>query len=501
MKFRHLSLIIAFLLICFSSGSFSADDPVFHHRSASYGGQVADSPVRSDMAEGEAEIDFAPLFQKGKDIYGNARWRALGPLFESRRTEKGDKMVALRPFYSYIFDSAENLYRRQVLYPVWMEKGIDAGRDVHFALLFSYHDFDVNDPDSKYRLWLVPIYFQGRDIEGVPYLAIFPLAGSIREFLVFDEVRFAFFPFTFFTRVNDVKTTSVLWPIMSRTTGGGNDRLNVFPLFGYSKLREEIVKRYILWPIWTYAHYERPESPGYGYVVFPFYGRVNLENQQSVMFVPPLFRFAHGGDSTMVHSPWPFIQYRSGSSNKLYFWPLWGHSGRDTSTYSFFLWPLGSRYGHKAPFYEHTRFMFVPFMYSTSTRGSFDKPGRKMDEPLKTLKVWPLFSYVRDTDKSRFAMLSLFPYRDYDAIERNYGALWTIYTHSSYKGETEDELFWGLIRLRQSKKENRFSLFPLISVGREKESGEFNWSFLKGLIAREKTGAKRSFRLLYFIKF
>ena len=28
-------------------------------------------------------------------------------------------------------------------------------------------------------------------------------------------------------------------------------------------------------------------------------------------------------------------------------------------------------------------------------------------------------------------MLSLFPYRDYDAIERNYGALWTIFTYSA----------------------------------------------------------------------
>ena len=124
-----------------------------------------------------------------------------------------------------------------------------------------------------------------------------------------------------------------------------------------------------------------------------------------------------------------------------------------------------------------------------------------MDQPRKTLKIWPLFSYARDTDAKRFSMLSLFPYRDYDAIERNYGALWTIYTHSSFKDRREDELLWGLVRLRQSEKGEKFSLFPLISVEREKESGEFNWSLLKGLIAREKTGTKRQFRLLYFIRF
>ena len=459
------------------------------------------SAIFGDFSSAADEIDFAPIFEKGEDIYGNARWRAMGPLFESRQTANGDSLQALRPFYSYIFDSAENIYRRQVLYPLWMAKGNDTERDWHFALLFSYHDFDIKDPYSKYRFWLVPIYFQGRDIEGKPYLAIFPLAGSIREFIVFDEFRFALFPFTFFTRVNDVKTVGVLWPIMSRTTGGGNDRLQVFPLFAYSKLREESEKYFVLWPFWTYARFDRPQSPGYGYIAFPFYGRVNLENQQSVMFLPPLIRFAHGGKSRLVYCPWPFIQYSSGDLNKLYFWPLWGQSSRDTNKSSFFLWPLCLRFEHTAPFYEHNRFMFFPFLYSTSTRGSFDRPERKMDQPRKTLKVWPLFSLVRDTDQARFAMLSLFPYRDYDAIERNYGALWTIFTHSSFKDKREDELFWGLIRYQESEKERKFSLFPLVSVGRENKSGEFHWSFLKGLIAREKAGGKRSFRLLYFIKF
>ena len=447
------------------------------------------------------ELDFAPFFQKGTDIYGNARWRALGPLLESKHTEGGDELLAFRPLYSYAFDSAENLYRRQMLYPVLMAKGKDAEMEWHFLLLFNYHDFDINDPYSKYRLWLIPFYFQGRSMEGVPYLAIFPLAGSIREFIVFDEFRFALFPFTLFTRVNDVKTTAVLWPIMSRTTGGGNDRLKIFPLYGYSKLREESVKRYILWPIWTYAHYDRPQSPGYAYIVFPFYGRVKLENQSSVMVVPPLFRFAHGTDQNLTYCPWPFFQYSTGIENRFYIWPLLGRKNRDPRKYSFFLWPLGSRFEHTAPFYEHTRFMFFPILYSTSTKGSFDKPERKMDQPRKTLKIWPLFSYVRDTDKSRFAMLSLFPYRDYDAIERNYGPLWTIYTHSSFKDKREDELFWGLIRLRQSASEERFSLFPLISVEREKKSGEFSWSFLKGLIAREKASGEWKIRLLYFLRF
>jgi hypothetical protein len=421
-------------------------------------------------------------------------------LFESRRTGEGDRLLAFRPFYTYAFNAANNLYRRQIIYPVWMEKGNADELDCHFMLLCTYHDFDVNNPLSKYRLWLVPLYFQGRDIKGAPYLAVFPLAGSIREFIVFDEFRFALFPFAFGTRVNEVKTTAVVWPILSRTTGGGNDRLSVFPFYGYSNLRAESAKQYFLWPIWTYAHYDQPQSPGYAYIVFPFYGRVKLENQSSLMLVPPLFRFARGAGQSLTYCPWPFIQHSAGKENRFYIWPLIGHKYRDTSAYSFFLWPLGTRYEQKAPFYERTRTMFVPFFYAVSIRGSFDKPERSMDQPLRTIKIWPLFSFVNDAGARRFAMLSLFPYRDYDAIERNYSPLWTVFTHSSCAGRREDELLWGLMRLRQSRTEERFSLFPLISVEREKKTGEFTWSFLKGLIAREKAGAKRRFRLLYFIR-
>jgi hypothetical protein len=453
------------------------------------------------FAAAEPEIDFAPFFQKGTDIYGNARWRALGPIFESRHTAGGDELLAMRPFYSYAFNAAENLYRRQMLYPVLMTKGKDAEMEWHFLLLFNYHDFDINDPYSKYRLWLIPIYFQGRDVNGTPYLAIFPLAGSIREFIVFDEFRFALFPLALSARINDVRTTAAVWPILARTTGGGNDRLSIFPLFGYSKLRAESEKYYFLWPIWTYAHYNRPQSPGYGYILFPFYGRVKLENQSSHMFIPPLFRFAQGTNQDLTYCPWPFIQDTAGAENRLYLWPLLGSKNRDTSKYAFFLWPLGMRFEQSAPFYNHTRFIFFPVLYATSTRGSFDKPERKMDQECRTLKVWPLFSYVSDTGKKRFSLPSIFPYRDYDAIERNYAPFWTIYTHSSFKGASEDELFWGLINLRQSESEERFSLFPLISVGREKKSGQFTWSFLKGLIAREKAGEKRRIRLLYFLKF
>lgn len=472
MKIRFLALISAFLLATILSGSFAAD-----------------------------EIDFGPFFLKDKDVYGNARWRALGPLLESRKAANGNELQAFHPFYSYAFDAAENIYRRQILYPVWLAKGRDAEVEYRFMLLWQYHDFDLNDPCSKYRLWLLPFYFQGRDMDKVRYLAIFPFVGTIREIIFLDEVRFAFFPLVWSSRTDDVKTMNVLWPILSRTTGGGNERARVFPIYGYSKLRDESDKYYVMWPIWSYARYAAPQSPGYGYVLFPFYGRIKLENQEALMILPPFFRFGSGTKQNLTYCPWPFFQYSSGEVDKLYIWPLWGQKTRDTGSYSFFLWPLCNRFVQSAPFYEHSRFMIFPFVYSSTTRGSFDDTKRSMEQPQRTLKIWPLFSYIRDTDEMRFSMLSLFPFRDYDAIERNFGSLWTIYSRAYYAGQYDDELLWGLVRYRRSEDVARFSFFPLVAVEHDRKEGGYQWSFLKGLIAREKAGGKTRIRLLYFIKF
>jgi hypothetical protein len=517
MKIRLMGLCIALLLACPSFRAYAADESTPDADADQVAGfmeETFDLSAEYNMAgmgkgpgpqrsETKAEIDFGPIFQKNTDIYGNTHWRALGPLLESRRADNGNELFAFRPLYSYALNAAEKNAYRHFLYPIWFQTTHDT--DVHwrFMLLMLYHDYDTDDPAARYKFWLVPFYFQGRDEESTPYLGIFPLVGNIRDLWFFDEFRFALFPLAFGTRINEVRTTACVWPIFSRTTGGGNDRLSVFPLYGYSKLRDESDKYFFMWPFWTHARYAPPQSPGYAYVFFPFYGRVNLENQTEVMLIPPLFRFARGIDQTQTYTPWPFLQFNTGRVNKRYIWPLWGYREREGSRYSFLLWPLGIRYDHTAAFYEHHRTMFFPFIYSTVTRGRFDRPDRKMSEPRRTLKIWPLFSYMSDSDEMRFSALSLFPFRDYDAIERNYGALWTLYSRGRYKGQYEDEFLWGLIRYRRSESFQKFSFFPLVSIDREREKpdGDYNWSFLKGLFACEKAGGKRRIRLLYFIRF
>jgi len=91
---------------------------------------------------------------------------------------------------------------------------------------------------------------------------------------------------------------------------------------------------------------------------------------------------------------------------------------------------------------------------------------------------------------------------DYEYVERNYAALWTLYSHASCGSVKEDELLWGLFRWRRSAGgPKHLSVFPLFAVDRAAGGAGGSWSLLKGLVGYERAGEKKTFRVLYFLKF
>ncbi len=118
------------------------------------------------------------------------------------------------------------------------------------------------------------------------------------------------------------------------------------------------------------------------------------------------------------------------------------------------------------------------------------------------LKVWPVVSSQSAPDRFHLRVLSRFPFMDYESVERNYAALWTLYSHASCGGVKEDELLWGLLRWRRAEAgQTHLSVFPLFAVDRAADGGGGSWSLLKGLVGYERAGEKKTFRVLYFLNF
>ena len=71
-------------------------------------------------------------------------------------------------------------------------------------------------------------------------------------------------------------------------------------------------------------------------------------------------------------------------------------------------------------------------------------------------------------------------------------------------GDRETELLWGLYRRSARGDEAaRTSVFPLVEWSGDRRAGadRSSWSLLKGLAGSEREGDRRTWRLLYFIRF
>jgi len=477
-----------------------------------------------------AGFDLGFLASRDVDLLGHDRNRVAGPFFERRTADDGRAFTALRPLVSRLADPPTDRDLRELLWPIGMRKDFGGETDWRFLNAFG-HDFDNTDRDSRYRYSLFPIVFGGRDKQQEGYFAVFPIGGTIHEFLGRDRILFVLFPLYARSAVNEVVTQDVLWPVVSWTKGDDVSRFRVFPFYGKSVNAGRWSKRFVLWPVWTSVRYDYPESPGGGFILFPLFGHTRTTGQESWMAVPPLFRWSRSEERRVLNCPWPFFQYSSGDINKLYLWPLWGrktvvveksrwsgvlqpaHGGGATDgtdrppgriKSAFFLWPVVNAYEAERGGARLRRFRVAPVFFSESTAAMpAEGQGDRTQEVVnRYVKVWPLGSYLREKDNSLFRTLDLWPLKRTGGIERNYAPLWTLYSRVRVGGAVEDELLWGLFRHRRDDRENRsLSLFPLFSFHHSAEPERVSqWSVLGGVLGCRREGLRKTRRLLYFVK-
>lgn len=469
--------------------------------------------VKADSGPDEGDpqtFDFGPLISRRQDVHGTMRLRALGPLFERATAEEGSRLTAVRPMYSRSVHPDLERSRSEYLWPVGYSK---AFRDEHSGrvLLAFWTRFDVEDPESRYRFWLIPFYFQGRDIHGERYAALFPIGGRIHEFLGRDQIEFILFPLYARTTLKEVESHSVLWPIIGYTDGRGIYRARVFPFYGQNRHRDRYNKKFVLWPFWTSAEYYYPGSSGSGYILFPLWGRLRLDDQRSWMVLPPFFRVSRGDRVNMVLAPWPIFQRRTGEIRQTWIWPLWGVRSMRGVESRFFLWPFLHQERIDRGDEVAQRLVLLPFYYSDVRRERvlFPAPLDEDATPPRAeitanyQKIWPLVSYERQGEETRFRMLSLWPLRRTASIERNYAPFWTLLQHVRLGDRSDTELLWGVFR-REREGEDRVytSIFPLINWEQDHRPGQDRrrWSVLKGLIGAERDATTARYRFLYLFR-
>jgi len=444
-----------------------------------------------------AATDLGFLYCSDRDVHGANRTRAAGPFFE--HDDMGAlEFSAFRPFYSVTTDREKNYQVKDYLWPVAVTRTWGSDSTWRFLVFFG-HNFETDVEDGRYRSVIFPLACWGRDAAHERYAAVFPFGGHIREFLGRDEIDFVLFPLYLETEVNRVRTRDVLFPLISWTRGAGVRRERFFPFYGRSVTEGRSRKLFVLWPIWTSASYYMPSEKGRAFILFPLVGRVNTVNQKAWMFIPPFFRWARSGEQTEASLPWPFVQYASGEMDKLYLWPLVGRKAVGHSKSRFLLWPLIQLREGQSRDHEYRRNMLFPFVYHEATRPLSTGGVTRAAVDGRHLKIWPLMSYERQQDETRFRLLSLWPLKNTRGMERNWVPIWTLYDRIRTPEQLDESLLWGLWRRRVDEDSRRVSLFPLFSARREGTEAR-KWSFLMGLAGYEREGLRKTYRLLYFFR-
>lgn len=447
--------------------------------------------------------NFGLLANKRVTVNNEDQCRIAGPFFDKAEHPDGAEFRAVRPLYSSVKNvETGEVLREYLLWPLGMSKRFEEEFRWRFLNVL-YLDPDAADPASQYRFWVLPLYFQGRDAKADGYAALFPLGGTLHNFLGRDTIRFCLFPLYAYSAINDVETWSYLWPLISRSKGEDIDRFRVFPFYGKSIHEGVFEKTFILWPVWTSVTYRYPASSGFAYILWPLWGHTKLTDQESWMALPPFFRYDKGEQLTRIHAPWPFIQISSGEIDKFYIWPLWGRKTIEHVQSWFFLWPVVRAATIDRGDAVHSRFAVLPFWYSKKIESKVDekKGGYGVVELYREL--WPLGSYHREGKETRFRLLDLWPGRDRRPVERNWAPFWTLCSYTANGNACESEFLWGTYsRRKEGDTYSKVSLFPLFSWSRDvRKEEKRRLSLLGGLLEFKKEGVKKSFRLFYFLKF
>lgn len=445
-------------------------------------------------ASGTVRSDWGPFYARWTDVHANDRVRGMGPVYERIETPEGWYFGAVRPLLASWNHAGDEVHRREIVWPVARQTFREDNHSWRFLLAFG-ENRDVNDPDSRQRIWVLPVYFQGRNAEGDTYRALFPFGGSIHHFLLWDEVSFVMFPLYVRSRVRDVEAESWVWPVFSRTEGNTVRRGRVFPFYGYSEREGVGRKEFVLWPFWTTVTYDHPRVQGRGWILFPVTGHLKTNEQESWWILPPFFRYHVGEEKNRFFGPWPFVQISQGATDKFYLWPLYGRKTIGETRRDFFLWPIGIHETHRGPHTHKTRTFVVPFYQS------FREEDPESEAVMRHYtKVWPLFShaYRLEGPARRTVFPDLNPFRE-GPIERNWAPFWHLYRREQVGSAVDTEVLWGLYRSVKREDSRYRSLFPLLNHKRGEDGHTVN--LLKGLIGWRREPGNNQLRLLYFFRF
>lgn len=425
-------------------------------------------------------------------------------LYESEKRSGQDYRI-IRPFYS-IYTEHETAYKQQtVLFPLYFKEETNYWSTWTVFFFFTgttlLHEDTGQDEDT-----LTPLFFWGAgDNETERYWGFFPLYGTLKGKLSYQEVNFVLFPIYSSWSRNNYQARSILWPFVMWGGSDVRDDIRILPFYSKKEHKDKYYQYTVLWPFfqWGRKFMDKREPVSYG-MIFPFYlykdsDDGNMKSRGFLWFPLIGSMVGYGYDKRNAETDFNILyfllQYGKSNDNdyrKLIFFPFYGQyqfASKKTLFITPFYFNLSSDTYHVKSNYN---FFFPFFSHMVQYYPELDRSDRYW-------KIWPLLKFHRDTEGSlEWNAFTLFPMRS-EELEKTWDPIISLLEYKNLSnGEKRFSILFRLYSQRWS--EDQFSLYIPLLTDYESKGENMEWKFLYGLIGVKKEDDIRSYKFLWFIQ-
>jgi hypothetical protein len=446
--------------------------------------------------ESPFSINFWPLFQYTSDPEeGTEEIEGLGPFFTWRKNPRQIQW-GVRPLLFQTEDEKEPLWRFEFLYPFGKYQRTKGETKAYLSPLSLYREEEVDGKGKWFFHFFT--FFIGETEKGEDYWGFFPLYGNLLSRYGKDEVHFYLWPLYGETTTEGVRTTNLLWPILSYTQGERKKGYRIFPVHGKKETPGVSQIEYWFWPFYFKGKFGMDtDDPADEKIIFPFYLRRESGRFTSQTYLWPFYSYARDRLTgfEQLDFPWPFYRSIKGENlREIRIFPLYGNRVKmGESKRLSFLYLLYPLFQYEEDVMGGTNEKTYRILFLTRIRTGEDRQGIKKEN---SIRVWPVFNYEREeTGHEKFYFFYLFPFID-DGFERNLFPLFRIFRwEKDPLGRKSTNLFWGFYKRIEKEELDFWEVAHLIGV--KKGKGWKRVSVLKGLFHYKREGEHAALRLFY----
>ncbi|HVU32573.1 MAG TPA: hypothetical protein VHE61_04015 [Opitutaceae bacterium] len=479
---RLIACFGAFALGCGVPALQAAPNPPPETASANRPGR---SPALGTTEVSSGERNFWPIYtwHAGPDL-GTREWTSVGPLLFSRSAADGAKAEGLRPLWVQHVDAEGHFRAGYFLYPVFSYRVDENTYQWNVLELIrntgrrrgAGPPSSIYSPRGDFEFWPFIFWRQTGD-PALSYFGVFPVAGTIKNKLGFDQATWVAFPLYVRTANRGIDTTYAPWPFL-RVTSGKAHGFGLWPLFNWREKPGAWKQTYFLWPLgYDATTSPAPDAPAgtpprHAIGFLPFYARHTGPGYVDENVLWPFFGYTDRTTPARFHETryfWPFLVQGRGSAYVNRWGPFYTHSivnGYDKTWYG---WPLvrHAEWKDRGLAIERTQLFY--FLYWSETQRSATRPAA----PEASLThVWPLYStWTNGAGRSQFQLFSpldvFFPGNQ--KIHDAWSPLFAILRRDqAAPGETRTSLLWNAVTWQRddARRLRAFHLGPLLSVTR-----------------------------------